>query len=750
MTGGTESAERLLELHGVDLARRLVASLARRDDSLRRLLMLAAVPYRVDRELLERLSTGLIQPGEFDRAYDALRGLSYLKEAADHTFTLHDDLRLPLLELWDAGEVEDTSLADVRVLVRDAWDERYLATCRAEVALDTVSGIIRSTSPRRFTSVYRSVHRRMEHTLAHGMVAAVAADPDEARLTLGRRLDERGSRREYSQCDLLSRAFVDAVATLPDDDQRTRLHAWAAYYRARTAADLHDWASADQWLDKAQPHAEQDPILALWVAAQRESILADQNLYEDARVAAEELVRLNDESHADRWNEHVAHSELAQIHHMCWRPDEAMVSLRRAIDSATDAGNSTAVIACRLNFATMATDDDAAVVEVLRAVVEARLQDFSAATNGSCVRAALQVLGWRSARLTAVLSQELRQLTRGQGPHALIDLFEARSQVFSKAALPFEAWDAIQEAIREASEFTPERLPDLQASRAALGDEVGHARESAAENLAVLADPIGHLDTWLRARCLTNAALSLLEVTEGEQAWELAEQARPLFAEMGNERAAAYMGVIQAESYRIRGDLERARAALDQVDVSLPWNFELMHGKVALRLRNSGGERSAAGESAANLWAHYLVNGDPNGLAMIGADVLRGFQDATRYDEAAQVAREIGHAADTASAFAAWAPTEKTAAADAHVAEGLRIWKAGIGHERMRLRSAREHCAEALLLDPDMWWIHLEAGLIERAAQDPESSERALDRAASLIDDPTVRRAFDVVRAGLD
>jgi len=750
MTGGTESAERLADLHEVDLTRRLVASIARRDEPLRRLLMLAAVPYRVDRDLLEQLSTGIIEAGEFERAYDALGELPYLKEAPDLTFTLHDDLRLPLLELWDAGGVEDTSLAAVRAQVRDVWEERYRAIGRAEEALDTVSGIIRSTAPRRFVSAYRSINRSMEHALAHGMVAAVAADPEEARQTLGRRLGERGARREYAQCDLMSRAFADAVATLPDDGQQTRLRAWAAYYRARTSADLHDWASADRWLDEAVPYTEQDPVFALWVAGQRESMLTSQDRYDEARLAAEELVRLNDESHADPWNEHVAHSELAHIHHMCWRPDEATASRRRAIDAAIDAENNQAVIGARLTFATLATDDEAAFTEVLRAVVDARLQDFDAATNGACARTALEVLGWRSARLTAVLTQELRQLTRGQGPHALVDLHESRSSVFSKAALPFEAWDAIQEAIREASEVAPDRLPDLQATRAALGDEVGHARESAAENLAVLADPIADQDTWLRVRCLTNAALSLLEVNEAEQAWDLAEQARPLFVEMGNERAAVYTWVIQAESHRIRGDLEQARAALDRVVVPLPWSYDLMRGKVAIRVRRSGGERLAAAESAADVWACYLERRDPNGLSVIGADVLDALQGAARHDRAAQVAHEIAHAAETASAFAAWAPTEQTSAADAHLAEGLRIWKAGIGHERVRLRSAREHCAEALLLDPQLWWIHLEAGLMERAAQDADNSQRELDQAAALIDDPTLRRAYDVVRSDLD
>lgn len=748
MTGGTESAERLADLQDVDLARRLIASIARRDESLRRLLMLAAVPHRNDRDLLEQLSSGLIEPDRFDQAYDALRALPLVKEAADDTFTLHDDVRLPLLELWEAGD-EDVSLADLRARARAVWDERYVALCQAEEALDTVAGIIRTTSPQRFTSASRSIKRRMDRVLANGMTAAVAADPDDAKLVLGRRIEERTSRHALSQCDLLSRAFADAVTALPDAEQRTRLGAWAAYYRARTTADLRDWEGAERWLDQAMPYTEHDPVVAIWVASQRQAMLVDQYRFAEAGAAAEGLVQLNESTHADVWNEHVAHAQLAEIHHMCWRPDEAMASMRRAIDSATDADNYAAAIGHRLSFARVANDDDAVVVEVLRAVVDARLQDFGAAMNSSCARTALEVLGWRSPRLAAVLTQELRQITRGHGPHALVNLHESRSAVFSQAALPFEAWDAIEEAIREASELAPERLPDLRASRAALGDEVGRARESAADNLAVLADPIASQDAWLRARCLTNAALSLLEITEAEQAWELAEQARPLFLEMGNERAASYMRVIQAESHRLRGDLAQARATIDRVDAPLPWGFELMRGKVDLRIRSSGGERSAAGESAARLWAHFQLKPNPTGVIMVGGEVLEALQGATRYDEAAEVARTIARASETASAFAAWAPTPQTTAADAHVSEGLRIWKAGIGHERVRLRSAREHCAEALLLDPDLWWLHLEAGLIDHAAQNRKSSERELDTAASLLDDPTLQRALEVVRAEL-
>ena len=52
-------------------------------------------------------------------------------------------------------------------------------------------------------------------------------------------------------------------------------------------------------------------------------------------------------------------------------------------------------------------------------------------------------------------------------------------------------------------------------------------------------------------------------------------------------------------------------------------------------------------------------------------------------------------------------------------------------------------------MDPDLWWIHLEAGLIDHAAQSRKNSQRELDLAASLIDDPALRRALETVRAEL-
>lgn len=750
MTGRVESATDLVDLRDVELAQMLLDSIARRDEALRRLLMLAAVPPRVDAGLLARVAETMLDPSDFERGYDRLRALSYVKESLDGSFTLHDDLRLPLLELWESHGLDGATLADVRDVVLTVWDERYDEARRAEGALDVVAGVVRSAEPSRYAAAYRGIKRLTDHALVHGTVAAVAADAEAARSSVQRRLREHSARREYAQCDLIARAFAGAVTAVPNPEQRSRLLAWAAYYRSETAADLEDWEAADRWLDEAEPEAASDPVFALWIATQRLRVLTNQNRLVEAQRAAEALVELNDETHADRWNEHVAHRHLAGIHTKRWRPEETAASLRRAIDSALGVDNVEAALDARLAFAAEVEDQGAAAAELLHAVVSARLEDFDVTVNATCARISLMVLGWRSPRLASLLSQQVRQMTRGEGPHAVIDLYAAQASVYDQAGLAVRASQAIDEAISYATDLAPERLPQLSATRAALASEVGHAEAAAEQNLAVLANPVAHEDRWLRAQCLTNAALNLLEVSEAKRALELAEEARPLFEEMGNEGAAAYTWMVQAKAHRIQGRVDDAASALARVDEKLPVSYAAALEVDRMRLAAARGDRTGAAEAGARAFAVSRMSTDRRSTLTYGAEAVQALGRANRFEEAARIAREVAALADEITAYADWRPTDATIAADAHAAEAVRIWKAGIGHPLLRLRSAREHCGQALQLDPDVWWIHLEAALIEFAAGDRSTGQRELNLASSLVsDDVILRDALERVRPRL-
>jgi len=360
----------------------------------------------------------------------------------------------------------------------------------------------------------------------------------------------------------------------------------------------------------------------------------------------------------------------------------------------------------------------------------------------------LVVLGWRSPRLMALLSQQVRQLSRGDGPQASIDLLGDQADVLGRVGLPEQALAKLDEAVEVAAEAAPGRLLDLTVTRAGALDDVGRPRESAEAALAVLSHPEISSDLWLRARVLVNAALSLLDVSEAERAITLADSARALFDQMGHERAAAYTAVIRAEAHRRLGRIGDAARELDLVDLRLPPTYASVIHLSRSRLADASGDRVAAADhSLRALDAVRGLGGHPGYVIGIVGETVKRLAAAARYDDAERLLVSSAGLAGQTAAFADWQPTEHETAAAAHAAEGVRIWTAGIGPARLRLRSAREHFGEARRLDPEEGWYCLEAALVEAAADEPVETDRQLDLAVSLLDDGPVRQALRRIRA---
>ncbi|WP_148571642.1 hypothetical protein [Nocardioides caldifontis] len=742
------SASELVELRDVELAGRLLDSWARRDDLLRRLLMLAVVPRIVDRELLAALTGTTAEDDRFAGGYARLVGSPFVKEGAGSSFTLHDELRRPLLELWEEQGFEGRSLADLRRTVWELWEGRYRDGCRDEGALDLVAPVLRRANPRRFRAADRAIRKDVDHALLETVAAAVAYDPAVALDRLDGWLADRAARQEYRRCDLVARSFADALVALPGERRTAVLEGWAAYYRARAAGLMEDWETADDWLDDADGHAAADARLAFWVASLRVDHLVRRDRLVEAQETAEALVARHAGNPPDPWNENVVHGQLATVHENRWQPDEAVASYRAATASATAAGNTAAAVQARLSLTRVVQDAVTAAEEVLRAVATSRLECPDRGINQRASRRALVVLGWESPRLAAALVREVRQLTRGDGPQAVVDLAVDRASTFEAAGLAHRAVEVLDKAITDAAELAPERVPDLKASRAALGDRVGRAEDAVALNLSVIADPLVPAGAWQRARCLTNAALSLLETSQAGRALELALQAQPLFAEIGNERAAAYLWTVRSEAHRLLGDLEEARRCLDRITMPLPAWWESDARFARSRLAAAQGDRDGAAVLAREGYELVRDRDDRHLRLTACSEALHRAARAGRHADVAALGTEVSALAAAATAYETWQPTETTLRADEHLAEAVRIWKAGIGTDRMRLRSAHEHCAESLGLDGASAWAHVEAALIDLARGERPAATHQLEAALDL-GEPVFSAALRTVAAEL-
>jgi cob(I)alamin adenosyltransferase len=120
-----------------------------------------------------------------------------------------------------------------------------------------------------------------------------------------------------------------------------------------------------------------------------------------------------------------------------------------------------------------------------------------------------------------------------------------------------------------------------------------------------------------------------------------------------------------------------------------------------------------------------------------------------RYDDVERLTRTCGRLAAEVSAFADWRPSGAETTAAAHAAEAVRIWTAGIGPARLRLRSAREHFSEANRLDPTQGWYSVETGLVEAAAGEPAEADRHFGLALALLDEEPIREALERARPDL-
>jgi tetratricopeptide (TPR) repeat protein len=733
---------KLLAMTDAQMAERLLARLDRRNPELRRLLMLAAIPRVVDPQLLAA-TAGVPCDEDFMETYRAVASLPFVEVGDGDTLTVHDDIRGPCLALWREHGLDGESVEHVRALVLDIWQQRYHDACREEAALDLVGPIVRDANQDRFLSAIRAVKRNVEHALLEGVNAAVAVGPATGKQCLEAWLNDRDERHEYASSDLLARAFADAVSVLADSGERETYSAWAAYYRALTLANLEDWEEAYGALEIAGRVAPEDPVLSLWVEGARETILYRQGRFAEAQEAVESLIAMNQAQHVDSWNEHVAHGQRAQVLLMRWRVDEAVAGYLEAIESATAAGNVEGAIEARLALSGCTEEEDLAAAHVLRALVHARLRCASRVVNARCTRRALIVFGADSPRLAALLAQEVRQLRRGEGPHGEVDVFSDLAETWSRAGLPRRAAAALDEAIDFASALVPERIPELSANRAALGDDLGQARDAAEANLAVVRDPIAGEDPWQRARCLMNAATSLLQLTEAEQALDLAGQAEPLFAWMGNDRAATFTWVVRAEAHRLLGRLGDAEACLrHSTGTPLPGNYQAFGHLVAGRLRAGRGDLAGAADEMRRACIVTRRFHDPSSILAVGGEAMRHLAKSSNFVDCAELSQELLDAARKLRARDAWEPTDATAGADGHAAEAVRIWKAGLGDDRARLLAAREHCSEALRHDPNEGWIHLEAALVSLALDDKSAAQRSLDAAISRASSDLVGSAL--------
>lgn len=726
----------------IDLASRTIERLARQDPELYKIFVLAAVPRSVDAELLQRLA-GFSSRDEFVKSLDRLAALPYIKVLRTGLYSMHDDIRDPLLALWERDGFVGQSLVQVRAVILSCWEERYESACVDEDALDQVHGIMQSVNPKRLQQVTRAIRARMDHVLVEMVYALVAADLTDARQRFDVWFCERDDRGDYVRCELLARAFTDAVRVTTQSNSSDALNAWCKYYRFQSALSMEDFDSAASWLDSLESDSACDDKLTRWVLLGKSNLRIGQFRLVDAQHVIEHVIALNKVNHVDESNEYLAHEYRAAILERRWHVDEAVECHLSAIESASAAGNVDGAILARLALAQGTSDLGQETLQVVRAIAGARLKSPSDRVNRDCSTSGLIVLGSRSARLGALFTQQVSLLARGGGVPAEIQLLSARAEAMEKAGLARRSIVLWDEAIERANVSMPGQVPRLRANRAALLDEVGKAREAAAANLHAMNDPLTRHDVWHRARCLANAATSLLEVGDAEEAITLAEEANAEFSKIGNERAVAYTWLIRARANICLARLVEAGADLERVREPLPALQEVERRTAASRFAAASGDRERSVEHA--LQAYQLGRSCCNTAEVLvcGAELLVRLSQTGRLAKFKDIAEELAQLSAELHKFESWAPSGSVDAADAHAGEALRIWKAGIGDEAARATATGEHYAEALNHDDADGWIQFEAGLF--ALTRPSGRKAARRHFKSASDESSVGLIRDAI-----
>ncbi|MGD9703411.1 MAG: hypothetical protein AB7Q42_13935 [Acidimicrobiia bacterium] len=710
-------------------------------------LALSALPRSFDRRVLAVLVERAVDDPSFEDAFAFLVSLPFVHERRDGALSLHDTVREPLLRQWERGAVTGLDRADSLERLCGYYVDEYEAGRRAADALARAGPVIRAASLERFRAAAARVEDCIVRPAIEAQHVAMQISPTRGRQRFESTVFELEGDNALNLVELVVRGFAEDAAGVADDEERELLQAWASYYEARLANSRSEWRLGEERLDAFGDVEELDPKLATWIESERARTFRGQSRFGEQLAALDREIALHETLGVDTWNHFWPWRSKAEVHSLMWDSESEIAAYETALARAESAGNDAAAVSVLLGLSSALTavgDPDGAARHIVSALRRARIEG-DRGSNRQVASHILTLLGGRSARLLNMAAAQYRHLVRAEGPAGLLDVMLERAQVLAGSGAIADAVQAFDEARRLASDQVPDRVAEVDVDRAGASPALGEHALAAQRNLDLLLDPRVASNPWTNARCLTNAALSLLATGELDEAIRLAREARPVWGSMPHERAVAITFVIEADALRKRGDLAGAAAALAQA-VELPARgYDAAAKECAARLALDRGDPAAAARIAIEAVERTSATDERDGAlrAVLAVECLTTAGD---FAAAAQMIDDLRDRVAHLAAFASWRPTEKLAGADEHGGRAVRTLVAGTGSLPDRIRSAREHLNAAIDLDPDLGWFHLELALLDVKHGRARQAAKRLGEAIERIEDEPLRKAVSDLR----
>jgi tetratricopeptide (TPR) repeat protein len=349
------------------------------------------------------------------------------------------------------------------------------------------------------------------------------------------------------------------------------------------------------------------------------------------------------------------------------------------------------------------------------------------ASNSAAIGANSKVAAWalkfvapRSSRLVHTLTEQMRQLVLEQGADGYIDTLLEQAEVLGHNGDPDGALQRLELAMSVAEKEMPARVWDIRVEQAILAADL--ARPGAGDECITLAsDPRTLEDLGVRGRCLISASDAFKAIGSYREALSCNEQAQEVWREMGHANAMALTRAMRADVLRCLGDIQGAERELQSVkSISDPehrgWILEFR-----ARLMAAKGDTSRGADLAANAMRIALDLDDRVTAIARGVLTCEFHERGRAYAPLEKLQATVNGWVRDQVAYLSYRRTHDAQLADEHAARAVRILITGLGPSSGRRRSARDHLEEAIRLDAEVCWYHLELGLLEalegRAAQ---------------------------------
>jgi hypothetical protein len=717
------------------------------------LFLLAALPRTFDEQLLARLADKDLADPTLRVALDLLLRNPLVHERQSGSWTVHSSVRRSLLHLWRSGSVETFNLTDSLEKLAGIYQDRYLAARSAATSLELIHTLLMQVNEDgqvRYRSFNDTINEQLIRTASELIHTRLQLSAEAGWRTMVEKFGELEDDGKAALCQTLARGWKGDQSLVPAE--RATLHnAWGDYFGARAANAQQRWEQALSILDAIKDPESIDKFFATWCHGERARALRGLYRFPEAFKEIEAEIRIHDTYHVDDQNSWAPWLEKVGLHTQLWEPAEAQKAAQEGYKRAENYAGANAQIAARLSIVANALelgDRPLATRQLLRALWRARQYASEAesrdarSANLKVASSALTVLASDSLRLVQSLSEQVRQLALEQGADGRIETLLGQADALAQNGDHEGALRRLDLAREVAEKEVPARLWQVRLEQADLGAEL--ARPGVTEDCVMLAgEPQALEDLGVRGRCLAIASEGSRALGAYRDALGYLEQAQDAWGEMRHENATALLRVMRADLLRRLGDFEGAERELGHV---MEFSHPELQGRLLIcraRLSRDRGDAGQGAELASSAMRVALDRGDRVTGISGGVLACECYDTAHDYESLERTLTDVTEQVRAQLRYLSYKSTATGELADEHAARAVRIMVAGVGPSSERRRSAREHLDEAVRLDGEVWWYHLELGLLQALGGRAGQARPHIQTAIALTSDGALRMAME-------